>query len=287
MSTKISKRYLPIDKCMTHDPVSDSLIRDILGIKTGVAGEALQEELDSMIGLAVYDFIEKEIKEIEKTQHRNPEYDFDFKIQFYFLKDKILAFVMTEEVARRRAMDFWESLEGVEYYGYWNNTDMPDDISEEEWDQRGKDWDEALSEHIIGMTGVGVDCVCFQHRGQFFSEEGREKMNKEAPTIEERSKVVAHKIVEHYYFGHKFKEKTDEIMKTQNGLFSHVRKITDIIKSEDGQKRLKAVQEKVREALIPDLTSKDVWCKNVGEFYIEQDPLRFMEGLEDEQNYED
>lgn len=30
---------------------------------------------------------------------------------------------------------------GFREYGYWNNTDPLDDISEEEWNQREQDWD--------------------------------------------------------------------------------------------------------------------------------------------------
>lgn len=29
-------------------------------------------------------------------------------------------------------------------YGYWNNTDKPKDVSDDEWEQRRKDWDDAL-----------------------------------------------------------------------------------------------------------------------------------------------
>jgi hypothetical protein len=36
-----------------------------------------------------------------------------------------------------------KSLE-LKYYGYWNDTDMDDDCSLEEWKQRKEDWTEAL-----------------------------------------------------------------------------------------------------------------------------------------------
>lgn len=36
-------------------------------------------------------------------------------------------------------------LTSVNEYGYWNNSDEPDDISIDEWNQRKLDWDEALN----------------------------------------------------------------------------------------------------------------------------------------------
>lgn len=33
------------------------------------------------------------------------------------------------------------ALEGVSDYGYWNNTDRPEDVTDQEWDTRRQDWD--------------------------------------------------------------------------------------------------------------------------------------------------
>lgn len=44
--------------------------------------------------------------------------------------------------------DFSEKY-GIKDYEYWNNTDKPDEISDREWNRRGRDWDKAL-------PGLGV-----------------------------------------------------------------------------------------------------------------------------------
>jgi hypothetical protein len=49
----------------------------------------------------------------------------------------------------------------AEEYGYWNNTDKPDDITDEEWDKRSdtwdavclNDWDAKRLTHDIILTG--------------------------------------------------------------------------------------------------------------------------------------
>jgi len=38
-------------------------------------------------------------------------------------------------------IDEFEKDKRVEYYGYWNNSDKPEDITEEEWEQRRKEWE--------------------------------------------------------------------------------------------------------------------------------------------------
>ena len=48
----------------------------------------------------------------------------------------------------------WPSLPGVEEYGYWNNTDGPREISEEDWDERGDVWERVLGWESWAECGV-------------------------------------------------------------------------------------------------------------------------------------
>jgi hypothetical protein len=50
-----------------------------------------------------------------------------------------------------RAMNrlLMENLPEAESYGYWNNTDAPDDVSAREWNRRGVVWD-----RVLGDTGI-------------------------------------------------------------------------------------------------------------------------------------
>jgi len=42
----------------------------------------------------------------------------------------------------RDRFEFMKDIEGVEEFGYWDNTDRPDGMTQEEWDARGKLWDD-------------------------------------------------------------------------------------------------------------------------------------------------
>lgn len=44
----------------------------------------------------------------------------------------------------RKLCEIWESNPQVQQYGYWNNTNMPDEVTEEEWGERYQNWSEAF-----------------------------------------------------------------------------------------------------------------------------------------------
>lgn len=44
----------------------------------------------------------------------------------------------------KQLMDAWHSLPEVSEYGYWNNTDEPENVTSEEWDERGNVWDRVI-----------------------------------------------------------------------------------------------------------------------------------------------
>lgn len=54
--------------------------------------------------------------------------------------------------------DLWSLGEYPEYaedYSYWNNTDKPDEISNNEWRKRGRKWDELLGNSLY-FTGLNA-----------------------------------------------------------------------------------------------------------------------------------
>ena len=57
---------------------------------------------------------------------------------FYPFKKDILA---TFHSTVAEFTDIFEQSEKVKEYGYWNNTDKPENVSDKEWNKRKKDWD--------------------------------------------------------------------------------------------------------------------------------------------------
>lgn len=67
------------------------------------------------------------------------------------LTKRVLALLYTDAAEFTAA---WEALPEVEPYGYWNNTDRPDDVTDTEWDERREAWDRLgiLDHPPIGRT---------------------------------------------------------------------------------------------------------------------------------------
>lgn len=70
--------------------------------------------------------------------------DFDFNVSLLPLPDKTLLIPFGENVKCQKIFQKY-----TQEYGYWNNCDKPDGISDEEWEQRRHDWD-------IVLPGIGV-----------------------------------------------------------------------------------------------------------------------------------
>ena len=86
---------------------------------------------------------------------KNSPYYFSAEFAILPLEDKTLVIIYDNDVSAKLAKnkEFCEKY-GFEYYGYWDNVDKPDEISEEKWNQRKQEWDN------IKKTPA-EECICF------------------------------------------------------------------------------------------------------------------------------
>lgn len=77
--------------------------------------------------------------EIEKTKYRDP-LDCTSSVVLIPSQGAILACVYAENKDINAALT-----SGMDYFGYWNNSDRPEDLDEEEWDRRKECWEKALA----------------------------------------------------------------------------------------------------------------------------------------------
>lgn len=93
-------------------------------------------------------------REVKKTGYRDQAVDTDFEIVIFPHEDHFVGMVFTEH---EDWFDKFLKLPGVREYGYWNNTDPPEHVSDEEWEKRGDTWDDVLgSSGIPSMTGFTI-----------------------------------------------------------------------------------------------------------------------------------
>ena len=77
------------------------------------------------------------------SSHGFGAYDFDLWLNFYEHRGAVYILL----VAGNRmggAIEILQEHPGLEKYGYWNNTDAPEDMDPREWTRRSKVWDEIL-----------------------------------------------------------------------------------------------------------------------------------------------
>lgn len=126
---------------------------------------------------------EELVRKVKLTNCREPLVDMEFNVCIIPTKDKILGIAYSEQ---REFLDLWMAQEEVIDYPYWDNTDPPEDVSWEDWELRGKEWNEALKEHhgIPSMNGFSIEFVNHFSYGFPCAEDALSC----APTFEERKK---------------------------------------------------------------------------------------------------
>jgi len=90
--------------------------------------------------------------DVKRTNLRDPEIDYSCSIALVRDGKDLLAIIYTEH---QMFQDIWSAAPGVEPWPYWNNSDRPDDLTEEQWDQRAKSWERALNGYgPAGEAGI-------------------------------------------------------------------------------------------------------------------------------------
>lgn len=137
--------------------------------------------------------VRKEQRECRGTQERSPGIDCDVSLflRVHHPSHTILGYLQEERVG---VWDALIAMDGVEDFSYWNNTDQPDDVSDEAWDQRRDCWNEVLDERQ----------ACFTLSWEpSFSRLAEEDLCA-IPSLEERAHRIAHNTIS--------RQATDELM---------------------------------------------------------------------------
>lgn len=192
----------------------------------------------------VQNYILERQRQIKVTNLRDPEVDFDCKIVFFPISDKILLTLYAEKKEYFKAI---EAFCEVEEYGYWNNTDRPKKLTDKQWEQRRIDWDEALGDSDIpSLQGFTVTCVL----DNFFPDVDR--VIATMPSFKERVKSRAYNNMVDEYIG-KNKEHLGD-PHTWEPIF----KAREYLRTDDGKKLLRTEEKRLKGILKPVFTRDDL-----------------------------
>jgi hypothetical protein len=98
-------------------------------------------------------------REIVKSGYRDPEVDFEFRLELMPYDGCVYG------IARTEREEWWKlflSKDFVEDYSYWDASEGPDDVAESEWEDRRVTWNAIFKSSImslISMTSLSVTCT--------------------------------------------------------------------------------------------------------------------------------
>ncbi|MFF2532243.1 hypothetical protein ACFVS2_25370 [Brevibacillus sp. NPDC058079] len=195
---------------------------------------------------------EERYKKIQRTQHRDPDVDFDCSACFIPLEDKIVALFYSEQ---KELQELWEACEEVSYYGYWDNGIPDEDVSKEEWKKREQDWEEALpgigiplenglnADFIKGFPGLHVVSL--------------ENIVKQIPPLEQRAKRVSEELV----LDRKFKELLASDPSEEPNRMSVYHATRRWMRTDQGKQALQDEMKNVRPLLVETITKAHLLTK--------------------------
>lgn len=146
----------------------------------------------------------------------------------------------------------------IKEYGYWNNTDKPDELTEEEWDERRSDWNEVLDRNFFFTgSGISIDLPETKTRTFLMPEEKLINVLNTAENLNSIREKISTRILSDLIFNRN-KEAIDESLKSGS-----VSLVMEVISNSQ-----KVIQEtdvlpigEVSELSIETLLEKD--CSNI------------------------
>lgn len=163
---------------------------------------------------------------------------------FISLLDKVLSSKRKEDRNFRKKY-------GFEYYGYWNNTDKPNNISQKRWDERGNEWKELLApDYIPSKHGICSELISEE---TFFNEKELDfKLDANFPSPSERAKKIALEIIR--------KNWTDTDDKKDMSAVDLIEKFNDLYEQHFFDTEIASIQSDL-EKLFPVIDEKAIKTK--------------------------
>lgn len=122
-----------------------------------------------------------------KNRRREPQVDYDFTVCILPHAGQFYGIVYTEQQVWRTD---WFTEDLVDPMPYWNGTDGPEDLSESEWEARGRLWDEIMPSGIPANHGLSADL-----HDLWFLTPGPDAVVAAQPSFERRLARTAHEEV--------------------------------------------------------------------------------------------
>lgn len=231
--------------------------------------------------------VDRKAEITRKSMERMGDY---FQYEFYChviilpVDDEVFVLLYTEE---DKVQEMFDAMEEIEEYPYWNNSDQPEGMTWEEWEVRGKEWDEALGGDAPGngvpsQNGFGIDILADARYVKLYprNEEDVEHnpfiaILKHIPDIDERVKRLVRMSMYRKWEAHD-KKAIDEILANEKSDYKIWQKSDELREQfmEDNKVLAEELKTEISEKIKKDFTKEDllITVKDFTEmFKIEQE----------------
>lgn len=189
-------------------------------------------------------FAEKQ-DEVRVKGVRDPSVDFQFNVIVIPSEDKFYGLFYTEQTDFAK---LWKESDLYEEYMYWNNTDQPEDITVEEWRERGDVWESLLAEHHYVPALAGMSFSVIQE--QTYDIPKTTEVVDAIPSINDRASVRAR--------DNMFKRFGEKKKMTDNNVMKIYKEFLTFMDSDEGKKKYEDEVGRVITSLKLRIEEKDL-----------------------------
>ncbi len=196
-----------------------------------------------------YYHISDRFNKVQHSMTRDVDYDLSCNVTVIPTKTKILALIYAEQ---KEYHEVFESFKNVYKYPYWDNTDRPNDMTQKEWNARGREWDNALKPNDIpAMSGFGIECVPI-----FIPHVEKDELFSlcPMPAFENRILIHANRILSDRFFKRTITGDTTPITE----IVPRVSEWIEYKESEEGKSELDKLEEEIKIHFKHLLTYEDL-----------------------------
>jgi hypothetical protein len=170
---------------LTYDTVSKLLATEVT--KKFDDPMAKGELSGGNIAYNAYDKMNKRMAACAKSDSRDPDYDLRFDLAIYSFEHKLYGVVYTEHSEWVKG---FKALGLTNDFSYWNNTDGPSHVTEDEWNHRQYVWDGVFSSKRFGNNNLVAHCASYDVK-----RPSRKSIVENIPSFHDRCSRIAKQTV--------------------------------------------------------------------------------------------
>lgn len=132
-------------------------------------------------------------RKLKASGHRDPLADFEFTVCLFPVEGRLLALTYAEQ---KDFLELWKQQSWRRDFAYWNNTDAPEEMTEQAWAERERLWDLVFDKDAGAPAECGYSFTLLPLDGHFLFASD-EEVEQHLPSLESRVKALLPVYMDH------------------------------------------------------------------------------------------